>query len=56
MSKGSILRQMKRKAMREAGLTFKERMNAAMATGKAVPGVGYKALGKKIVAELMIRR
>ncbi len=49
-SKESLARKMKRKAMKEAGLTFADRVTESVRTGKPISEVGYKIEGKKIVA------
>ena len=49
-SKESLVRKMKRKAMKEAGLTFADRITESIRTGKPTAEVGYKIEGNKIVA------
>ncbi len=50
MSKHSILRKLKRKSMREVGLTFSDRLTESIRTGKPMSEVTYKVVGKRIVA------
>ncbi len=50
MSKQSVIRKLKRKAMKEAGLTFADRVTESIRTGKPVAKVEYKVEGKRIVA------
>jgi len=48
--KGSFIQQIKRRAMKEAGLTATERLREAVRTGKPMSDVAFKMEGKKLVA------
>lgn len=49
MAKGSLLRQMKRKALREQGKTWTQRVMEAIRTGKPVQTVTFNFEGKKLI-------
>ncbi len=51
MSKGSFIRQMKRKIMREGGVSFTERMTESIRTGKPPKQVYFEKQGKQVVAK-----
>lgn len=51
MSKGSWLRQAKRKVIREGGVTFTERVKEAMRTGKPMKQVYFEKDGKQVIAK-----
>ena len=50
MSKQSWVRKLKRKAMKDAGLTYADRVTESIRTGTPIVEVGYKMDGKEVKA------
>ncbi len=50
MKKQSWIRDIKRGAMKAAGLTFTQRVRESIRTGKPIAEVVYKKEGKQVVA------
>ncbi len=54
VKKQSFMRQVKRRAMKDAGLNWTQRLMKSLGTGKPVPTVEYKREGKTIVAKEVV--
>lgn len=51
MSKGSFMRQMKRKVIREGGVTFADRVRESIRTGQPVKQVVFEKVGGQVKAK-----